>query len=251
MKADWKRTCLLLLLGGPTVLWGCSGDDGGTGPDLGGDITLPLAVGNTWYYTTRVDTTSGFAAGAPDSATIASTETFDGETYFELDWEVDEDFDALYFRQAGQEVWLVPVFGEIVPGGSDLEAFLEDLAETFPWKFADFDAQAGTDWTAADVSGTVVVDVFGELDVHVTAAGSSLGRGTVQVPAGTYEDAYSGTFRLEYNATGPGFLFTSSATYTMSVAGGVGIVKIQSSAPDLLGGGTITSTSDLTGYSLN
>ena len=121
---------------------------------------------------------------------------------------------------------------------------------SLPWKIADFDAQAGSQWVEINATSQFTLggsDVTVRYEVH----GASLGRGSVSVPVGNYMDVYHGEFTTRLTLLDPSGVVTSgmASVHQCWIADGVGTIKevLASSAETEDGGYTITKTSDLVG----
>ncbi len=184
-------TCGLFL---PVLILAACGDDSTTDPGTNGgtanSITFPLALGNEWIFNS-VSTPRGATA---DTSRIVGTEMFQGESYWVLQDSGDSGGGAL-LRQEGQELFVVLPDGEMARG-DPLEAWVDAILNgSFPWKFAQFDAASGVSWTIAAAETTI--DILREPTlISFSVTGSSLGRTSVTVPAGTYDDTYHGRITL-------------------------------------------------------
>ncbi|MFH1277194.1 MAG: hypothetical protein ABIK65_02285 [Candidatus Eisenbacteria bacterium] len=231
---------------------GC-GDDGGTGPNGAGSITVPIAVGNTWIYS--VTTSSKEASTESDTTTIIGTETRYGETWHLFVDRVDAE--TTFVRQEGQRLFVVPPFAEEGSGKDDdpIGAYFRRVLEaSLPWQFADFAVPSGTSWTLVDAETTfVVVQGTGsfEADVEISFRGASRGRTAVTVPAGSYTNAYEGEIRQLVVISTPAGVDSMTGERVIWVMDGVGLVKSEETSQDSAGGAIETTTEVLEGYTLH
>ncbi len=253
-KERWRFVWVVLL--GVTMLTvGCGDDDGGVRPDNGSTpskITVPMAVGNTWIYTTETNTTA-IPTTAVDTSRVVGVETIDGETYYVLENVTPEGTERALVRQAGQDILVMPAF-ERAKSEDPFQQWMDQITSaSLPWKIADFDAASGSQWVEIDATSQFTLggsDVGVRYEVH----GASLGRGSVSAPAGDYTDAYRGEFTTRLTLRDPSGVMLSSMASRLeySIADGVGTIKeVLASSAEMEGGGyTITKTSELSSYAL-
>ncbi|MBD3335165.1 MAG: hypothetical protein GF355_06580 [Candidatus Eisenbacteria bacterium] len=243
MRRGSQSILIAVLLCSLVMFSGCGDDDdGGPGPCVtGGEITLPLDVGNEWYFET--ETSTGLRQSA-DTLRITTTTEYEGETFYVGEVGGGGDQDVILLRQEGQSVYYVPeLFKRRLDTPAPWGAILaQDLEETLPWKLADFAACAGASWVVAEVDTFIPGVGNATLLFQVTYDG----RSTVETPAGDFDDAAG--FRLSGGFTAP--IEFTGMTQTVWFADGVGLVKQVATEQAGPGAPVETETSLLTGYSL-
>jgi hypothetical protein len=240
-----RIACLLVAL----ALCGC-GDDGPTNAAPVDPIVVPLAVGNWWVYDTTITPKTGTTE--TDTTTIVGTENLYGEMWYVFVGSLEDD--TLRVRQEGQNVYIVPRFGDDDPESENpAEEYLQrQVEESVPWKYADLDAASGTEWTLAEAETTFefqVGDQMMEGTLELSIRMKSLGRTTVSVPAGEFSDAYRGSARqLVVFSTSTG-TDSMTADRDIWIVDGVGVVKTEevSTNPE----GTETFTQVLQSYQVD
>jgi hypothetical protein len=247
MSIARRSLLVLLVVATAAFLGGCGDDDGGTSPGSGEPaLTFPLTVGTTWYFST--DVSSKCQETYTDTTTVVGTQEFEGAVFAVLQGTTAGLDETILVRQAGNALHVVPPIeiGKIrAPFG---EMLAQDLEETFPWKMADFGAASGTSWTLAQLTDTVLVQgVPVQVSYHFEA--TSMGRGSVSVPAGDYTDAYHGQMTMTMTISNPP-LQADLSTQDLWIADGVGVVKQTNiEVLDPYQGTTLTITSVLTAFS--
>jgi hypothetical protein len=245
----------VVLLGVGTLTVGCGNDDGVLGPGNGStpsEITMPLAVGNMWVYVTGIDSTA-IQTTVVDTSRVVGTQTSAGETYYVLENVSSQGTDRALVRQAGQDILVTPVF-EKAKSQDPFQEWMDQITSaSLPWKVADLDAQANSQWVEIDATSQFTLggsDVTVRYEVH----GASLGRDSVSVPAGDYTDAYRGEFTTRLTLRDPSGVLLSGMASSQEywIADGIGTVKeVLASSAEMDGGGyTITKTSELSSYAL-
>jgi hypothetical protein len=224
------------------------GDDNGTGPDGGpSSITVPLAIGNTWTYEAASETLK-IAQSDIDTSRIVGTADYKGETYFIMEEISEGDTSEILIRQEGQDVFVVPPFAESRKDDPLGDWFSRVIVASLPWKYADMDASSGTSWVVAEAETTMQ---FGpeEQTVRVVASCSSLGRTSVSVPAGDYNNVYVGELSIEITV---GEDTSEPSSQKLWLADGVGLVKneVTETQGDFGGEITVKNTSELVSYTL-
>ncbi len=234
------------------LLAGACGDDSGTAPagnGAGKPIHLPLAVGNRWSYAvTRLEGQDADTTTQVDRLT--GTRSYSGETYFVMSsdqtWGSSE---TTLVRQSGQALLAVPGFAGQLEDSSAVGSFLRILAASLPWTLADFGAPPGRiDSFQADTTVSGYGDFTLSLEIW------SQGRGSIQVPAGTFEDVYLGKSVLTVTGREGGIPFLSrTITTELAIADSVGVVR-QKSEERLLATGNpeevVSETALLRSYGL-
>lgn len=245
----------VVLLGIGTLAVGCGDDDGVLEPgteSTPSEITIPLAVGNMWVYATGTDSTAIQTVGV-DTSRVVGTETSGGETYYVLENITPEGADRALVRQGGQDILVLPAF-EKAKSQDPFQEWMDQITSaSLPWKVADLDAQAGSQWAEIDATSQFTLggsDVIVRYEVH----GVSLGRGLLSVPAGDYTDAYHGEFTTRLTLLDPSGVVLSGMASVQEywIADSVGTIKeVLASSAEMDGGGyTITKTSELSSYAL-
>jgi hypothetical protein len=239
----------LLPIAAALVVGACGDDDGGAGPGgSGGAVTYPLAVGNRWTYSGSSDTSR--ATSHEDTTTVSGTQMFNGQLYYVLTESGSGGGDQTLIRQQGQDLLVVPDFavGTRLAGGDPLDTWLQSVLDgSLPWKYADFDAPSGSTWSIAQAETVVDFGRVAPETVRVNVTGTSRGRTSVTVPAGTFADTYEGALQLSVTSASQPALTLGQ---TLFVKDGVGLVRSINMEPDESSGGsaTVTDTDDLTGY---
>jgi hypothetical protein len=265
----WLKITLLMLAAGTVAIAGCGDDDEGdngiTPPPGGEDITFPLTVGNEWILSSETSV-SGLQA-TEETITITGTETFASQTYYVLETTFESEpgeTAEFWLRQQGQVIYTVP----------ELEAFEPDpdipippglydrITQSFPWKFADFDASSGTEWMLAGLDTTLTIDLgppVGELDaqIELDIRASSQGRESVTANKVSYDDAYKGQVVISTTIIVPPppapelFGETFSSTQELWIVDGIGLVKEVNTSDIVLSDSVAVTVSELERYTLN
>jgi hypothetical protein len=175
------------------LLAGCGGDNGTDVTD-GDSIVIPLAVGNFWIY--EESSTGKRSSVAIDTTTIVDAESLGGETWYLLASSLEQD--TVRVREDGQELFILPALGD-VSGDDPAAVYLRRvIEESAPWKYADFDAAVGSEWTLAAAETTFELPAGEdtvEATLRVSFEAASEGRTTTSVPAGEFSGVYHGTVR--------------------------------------------------------
>jgi hypothetical protein len=254
MEISMKMAALIAAALALVALTGCGDDDNpaSSGGDGGAEITFPLAIGNVWVSTITSDTTAARSAST-DTTRVFGMEDYAGQTYYALESVTDGVRDTALVRQSGQEVYVVQSFDAGKSKGDEnplVEWLTREFEKSMPWKMADFDAGAGTEWTLADAETTFTVDEE-ETTVRITALASSGGRTSITVPAGEFDDVYLAELEVTLAIGVPPVTLTSEITsQKLWVADGAGIVKDENVGYEDDNGTKITTTTVLTDYQL-
>jgi hypothetical protein len=259
---------LLMLAVGAVTIAGCGDDDEGDNgitPPPGGDITFPLAVGNEWILSSETSV-SGLQP-TEETITVTGTETFANQTYYVLETTFESEpgeTAEFWLRQQGQVLYTVPELEIFEPDPeTPIPPGLYDrLTQSFPWKFADFDASSGTEWMLAALDTSLTVDLgppVGELDaqIELDVRASSQGRESVTVPAGSYDDAYRSQVVITASVTVPPppapelFRETFSSTQELWIVDGIGLVREVNTSDIVLSDSVAVTVSELVDYTLN
>lgn len=186
------------------LLGGCGGGDDGADPIVPPppsgeiiDVTVPLEVGTTWTFDQQrsVITQRGGLATS-ERAEIVSQDLWRDEM-----WSVQTDTDgrlsdSSYVRQSGKVLYVAPLaYLGANPEQTHLRKWVwSRIAESLPWKIADFRLPPGTTWNLIDAEGTVRLegDLPVDADVSFEVVASTLGSGPIEVPAGRFDQAYRG-----------------------------------------------------------
>lgn len=244
MEKRWIDRAFLAIVGVSLVVAGCGDDDGGTGPGTGPTaISFPLRVDNTWVY--EVTETTLAVSARMDTSRIIGTQDVDGGTYYVLHDSGDDETEGTLIRQDGQDILVIPPMdaSDGDPGAEWLNRVFED---NLPFKFADLDAPSGATWTIIEADTSF--DVGGKTQtVQVSIIGRSFGRGSVSVPAGDYDDVYSGGVDGTLTIGSQAVPITDQLIW---VADGIGLVKQITQDVGTGEGETVTERSELTSFEL-
>lgn len=254
MSKRWM-VARVVLLSVAALTAGCSNEKTVAGPDIEStpsEITVPLTVGNMWVYTTDLDTTA-VQSSAADTSRIVGTETHGDETYYVLENVTIDGTERSLVRQRGQEILIMPVSEKTMAQDPFQEWMDQITAASMPWKVADLDAPAGSQWVEVDATSQFTLG-GSDVTVRYEVRGASLGRVSVSVPTGDYADAYLGEFTTRLTLYDPSGLTISGMTSRQKswIADGVGILKeVYAGSWEVRGeGNTITKTSELIGFEL-
>jgi len=204
----------LILCGAFAVLLaGCGGKDGdeGTIPPK----SVPLAVGNWWFYRNTPDTTSY------DTTIIISDTTYNGKAGFVMetrsytpDTQTTDTFIAYY---DGGFLWITYEFQTDTPIPMLITAEFKSLPEE--------NLAVGDTWTAMDKDTTI--DFPPPVNIRVLVTAEILSRESKSVPAGDFADCYKVAYRWTWTVNGSP---VSNTTNFHWVYPGVGIVYSQDSS---------------------
>ena len=214
------------------ALSGC-GDEGAVKPhpNLPDPILLPLLAGSAWEYAVA-DTING-TPHQPGVRTdsLVGVRPFDGEPYFGFVTQGDSP-ETTWIRQEGPKLLVRPSVLTELPADSSLAGLTGALRASLPWLLTDFSAPAGTSWELLTLADTVEVSGY-PLRVSVRVTAVSLGRRSLSVPAGSFDDVGVGrlTLQISYTVLIPLFP-VPGGTYTrweeVSAVDEVGVVQWRS-----------------------
>jgi hypothetical protein len=250
MSRRLLRGFVAVFLGSWIALTAC-GDDNGTGPGDGGSgssITFPLEIGNVWIYEAETETLK-VAQSQMDTSRVVGTEEYEGETYYVVEGGTEGETEQILIRQQGQDIFVVPYLEKKRKDDPFEDWFNRVMEQSFPWKYADLDASSGSTWIIAEAETTMLIGLDVET-IEIEIAGSSLGRESISVPAGDYDDVYVGGLTISL-AIGEDTMEPSSQRFW--IADDIGLVKDENTETYDIGFGepaTVTNTPELTSYTL-
>ena len=248
MSTRLTARCAVLVLLGIWIIFAACGDDNGTGPSGGlTPITFPLTIGNTWVHE-AVSETLKVAQARMDTSRVVGTEEVEGETFYVLEERSEGETTQILIRQDGQDILVIPPFDDTGNGNPVQRWFRRVIDESLPWKFADLDAASGSSWIIAEAETTIQFGAKADT-FRVLATGSSLGRTTISVPAGSFDGVYVGDIEMTVTM---GAETSTPTSQTFWVADDVGLVKdvsteiVEGEFEDV----TVTTTSELVSYTV-
>jgi hypothetical protein len=188
-----KRTLASLVFLG-LLLSGCGSDKKPTMVNGPNPMTFPLGLGDRWTYTVTDSSEAGPGPAYERADSVCGTTGFQGVSYFLLASRSPSGPDTTWLRQEGQRVFLVIPW----PDAADTAGTFirERIRQSLPWKVLDFTASPNTSWVLLDTSGDIPQQGF-VISVSVRASVSSLGRTSLAVPGGGYDDVYHAILTVE------------------------------------------------------
>jgi hypothetical protein len=220
-----RRSAYFAALLLPLLLLACGGGDNDSSDDTPGTpVTMPLELGSSWEY----DVSNQWNDDAPTTWTQVDSLTgrtaIDGFDYSVVETLVAlQEADTTFVRQSGQSVFIIP--GEL-PAASSTSAPINWAARTLkaslPWKVAEFTSPKG------QIASFTADTSFAQLNmtVRLQINSANLGRTSVDVPAGSFDDVYKGRLtRLVAISQGGITVATLTNTLDIYIKDAVGVVR--------------------------
>ena len=222
------------------LLLGCDSSsdsgNGGAGPSEA-EVYFPLQIGDWWSYdAVELDSVENAIPGSQYaiSSTVVGDTTASSHTYRIIqdstnqggNWFADE---RRYFRIEGDTV-------------KSLMSFFDDPGVAYEVNMAIIPADVGESWTVLSLDTVMMDSAAGSLDAVLLWTGEVLTKGTVSVPAGTWDDAIHIGYQLNFEISNSDTSILFVMERKVWIAPNIGMVRYYEAAvngPDGYANGTM------------